>query len=255
MTVSWETQLASHDAEHIWVRGVDLAAELIGRASFSEVVWLLVMGRRAAAAETQMIDAILVALMEHGMTPSAVVSRVTYSLAPEAMQGAVAAGLLGVAGIVLGAMEQCGGMLTELVGDDGASSQIVADRVRTLVEAYASDHQRIPGIGHSFHVNGDPRAARLLLMARETFAATPYVDAMELISEQAEEVLSRRLPVNVTGAVSAVLLELGVPAPIHRGFALMARTAGLVAHIQEERDHPITPGFRRAIRSSAAGGA
>lgn len=241
------TQIATHDLHHIWVRGLDLTTDLMGKLTFGEVVFLLVGGRLPDERERRLVDAILVSLVEHGLTPSAVISRVTYSVAPEAIQGAVAAGLLGVGTYVLGSMEECGQILTR-IDAEVAGGAATEDSVRGIVAEYRAAKKRLPGIGHAVHTEGDPRAARLLAIAEECGKSGTYVRALEELARQATTSAGKRLPLNVTGAVAAMLLELGVPWQLHRGFALISRTAGLVAHIGEELTSPITPAFRQLTR-------
>lgn len=241
------TAISSYDRHHVWVRGRDLTAELVGQVSFTDMTFLLVAGRLPEADERTLVDAVLVTLVEHGLSPSAMVSRLTYSVGPEALQGAVAAGLLGAGSLILGSMEACGRLLTRLDEEVAAG----ADRraaARRIVEEYRAAGTRVPGIGHSIHTDGDPRAARLYEVAEACGRRGGHLDALDDVAAAAEEVTGRFLPVNATGAIAAILLELGVPWQLHRGFALISRTVGLVAHIGEERTAPITPGLRRLLR-------
>jgi citrate synthase len=247
------TRLASNDLHHIWLQGLDLTGEVMGNFTFTEVMFLLIAGRKPDQDETKLVDAVLVALMEHGLTPSAVVARVTYSLVPEAIQGATAAGLLGVGGVVLGSMEDCGQILTRVVEATG-SGVAVDEAMREVVAEYRTDRRMIPGVGHAIHTEGDPRAGRLLEIAGECGKRGAYVEAAEALEREVGRSTGRSLPLNVTGAVAAVLLELGIPWRLHRGFALISRTAGLIAHIREELEDPITPAFRALTRGAPAEG-
>jgi citrate synthase len=243
------TDLASHDLHHIWVRGHDLTAELMGRRSFAEVVMLLIAARFPDERECRVVDAVLVSLMEHGLTPSAFTARVTYSVSPESLQGAVAAGLIGVGSQVLGSMEECGRLLTRIAQECEAGAD-ASDVAEDIVAEYRAARSYLPGLGHAIHTEGDPRASRLLDIAAENGVAGANVDALRALAQAAAR--HRPLPVNVTGAVAAVLLELGIPWQLHRGFSLISRTAGLVAHIGEEINQPITPALRTLMRSPSA---
>lgn len=247
----FKTELAAHDRDHIWIRGIDLASDAMGARTFSEVVYLLVCGRLPETRELRLFDAVLVSLVEHGLTPSALVARVTYSVAPESLQGAVAAGLLGAGSVVLGSMEDCGRLLTE-VQAKVASGRSRSQAIHGLVTEYRASGRRLPGIGHVIHTNGDPRASRLYDLAEECGYRGIFLETMEELAEVAEAVTGKRLPINVTGAVAAILLELGVPWRLHRGFALISRSAGLVAHVGEELTSPITPALRQLIREGVA---
>lgn len=245
-----KTEIAAHDLHHIWVRGLDLTADVIGSLSFGDMVFLLLTGRRPEPAELRLVDAMLVSLVEHGLTPSAMVARVTYSVAPESLQGAVAAGLLGAGSVVLGSMEECGQLLTR-VSDEVAAGSGRSDAVARIVSEYRAAGRHLPGIGHAIHTEGDPRAVRLAALAEECGFRGSYLAALDEVVELASAG-GKRLPANVTGTISAILLELGVPWPVHRGFALISRTAGLVAHVGEEMAEPITPALRRLMREDEA---
>jgi citrate synthase len=249
------TEIASHDLSHIWVRGLDLSADVLGKLSFTEVVFLLIVGRIPDPVDTRLLDAILVSLVEHGLTPSAVVARMNYSVAPESLQGAVAAGLLGVGSRVLGSMEECGQLLTRIdqqVEVGGKSTSVAAAEVAA---EYRAQRKRLPGLGHAIHTEGDPRVSRLFEIAAECGHHGRFVAALQELRHAAESSSGRALPLNVTGAVAALLLELGVPWQLHRGFALISRSAGLVAHIGEEMQRPITPAIRKLVREDASNGA
>jgi citrate synthase len=188
--------------------------------------------------------------MEHGLTATAISARMTYWAAPEAIQGAVAAGLLGAGSKVLGSMEECGQILTRIDTAVAAGAERTAV-IGEIVTEYREQGRHLPGLGHAIHTEGDPRAARLLEIAAEYGYRGRHVEAVTELHRVAEERVGRRLPLNVTGAIAAILLELGIPWPLHRGFALISRTAGLVGHIGEELTNPITPEIRKQMFSSA----
>jgi citrate synthase len=246
----FKTDISSYDRHHIWVRGMDLTADIMGQLTFTDVVWLLIAGRLPEARERTLLDAVLIALMEHGLTATAISARMTYWAAPEAIQGAVAAGLLGAGSKVLGSMEECGQLLTRI----DAAVAAGADRTAVIDEIlreYREQGRHLPGLGHAVHTEGDPRATRLLEIAGECGYRGRHVEAVEELHRLAEERVGRRLPLNATGAIAAILLELEVPWQLHRGFALISRTAGLVGHIGEELRNPITPEIRKQMFASA----
>jgi citrate synthase len=144
------TRIARHDLHHIWVRDYDLTSELMGSASFTEMIFLLVCGQLPSASDRRLLDAILNSLVEHGLTPSAVAARLTYAIAPEAIQGAVAAGLLGAGSVLLGSMEECGMLLTRMAEEAGAGTDASAVAAQIVAE-YQASRRRIPGVGHSIH--------------------------------------------------------------------------------------------------------
>ncbi len=227
------TALCSTSATDILVRGKSLPRELIGTVSFTEMIWFQLLGIEPTAAQRALLDASLVTLMEHGLTPTAVTARMTYTSAPEAMQGAVAAGLLSVGSLFVGTMEGCGQLLDRIaVGDDMAS--VAVDIVR---EARATK-LRLPGLGHPVHQPTDPRTEALFALAREHNVFGAHCRALEALASAAAEILGRPLPPNATGAIAAVMLDVGMPAGILRGLALISRCAGLVGHIHEEQQDP-----------------
>jgi len=227
------TSIASHSADDVFIRGKSLCKELIGRHSFTEMIYFQVLGRMPTADQTVMIDACLVTLMEHGLVPSVLAARLTYSSAPEALQGAVAAGLLGVGSVFVGAMEGCAALLARIVAaEDGEG-----EAKRIAVEHRAA-RTPLPGFGHPTHKPDDPRAQRLLALARERGIAGRHVAAIETLSAAIDAVYGRHITINATGAIAAVLGDCGVPSAIARGFGLIARCAGLVGHLYEEHTNP-----------------
>jgi citrate synthase len=227
------TSIASHSAEDVFIRGVSLCRELIGRRSFTEVMYFQIVGRMPTPDQAMLIDACLVALMEHGLTPSVLSARLTYSSAPEALQGAVAAGLLGVGSRFVGSMEGCAALLARIVSaEDGE-----AEASRIAVEHRAAKTP-LPGFGHHIHKPDDPRAQRLLELVRERNVAGKHVAAITALSSAIDATYGRHITINATGAIAAILGDCGVPAGIARGFGLIARCAGLVGHLSEEQQQP-----------------
>ncbi|MEV4097910.1 citryl-CoA lyase [Streptosporangium saharense] len=248
------TAVGAADEHHVQVRGLDLVDDLIGELTYTEVALLAVTGRRPTPAEAKVVDAVLVSLLDHGLTPSALAARLTFWSAPEAIQGAVAAGLLGAGSVLLGSMEGCGRLLTDVaddVADHVATGAEAREAVDTRLRAIVDAGGRIPGLGHSLHRDGDPRAGKLLAVARDQGVAARHVEHLELVVERAAALTGKALPLNATGAAAALLLEVGVPWRLHRGFALMSRTAGLVAHVGEELESPIAPAVRAALRAAS----
>ena len=215
-------------AEKIVVRGHDLS-DLIGRVSLGDFAFLELKGRLPTAEESVVFNAITVTLVEHGITPSAIAARMTYLGAPEALQGAVAAGLLGMGDRFGGPAEEAARMLQENI--EGGASQIVA-RYRDL-------KRPVPGLGHPIHKPVDPRTARLFEVAAANGFSGRYVELIEAISKEASRVFKRELPVNATGAIGAIASEMGFSWQVCRGLAVMGRAIGLVAHLQEEAQDAI----------------
>jgi len=231
---SWlRTGIGRSTPDAITVRGRDLATELMGKVTFSELAFLLTAGRMPSPGETRLFDAGLVALADHGLTPSVLAARLTWTGATDSLQGAVAAGLLGAGNVFLGVVEDTARFLAAILADDAADA---AERaVRTEIAA----GRRIPGLGHPVHKAEDPRTPRLYAIAEDAGIPTPHLGMLRRVAEAHAAATGKTLPVNGAGAAGAAWADLGFPPAIVRGFALLARTAGLVGHLAEEMEHPI----------------
>jgi len=228
------TGIAFSTAEDVFVRGKSLTRELIGHFTFTEMIVFQILGRRSSPAETRVIDACLVALMEHGLTPSALAARLVYSSATEAMQAAVAAGLLAVGSRFVGTTDDCGQLLERMLTAGGD----LDDQARAIAREHHGSKRSVPGFGHPLHKPDDPRALRLLEIAREEGVAGAHVAAVQALSRAVDEVHGKHITLNVTGAIAALLGDCGVPREILRGFSIIARAAGLVGHVHEEQQKP-----------------
>ncbi len=227
------TRIAFSTPDDIVIRGRSLPRELMGTLSFTEMIFFEIAGRVPSASERAVVDACLVALMEHGLTPSVLATRLVYSSSPEAMQGAVAAGLLGVGSRFVGTVEGCALLLRRVA--DAADAPAEAARV---VAEHRAARSSLPGFGHPSHTPDDPRTPRLLAIAREGGVAGRHIAAIEALSAALDRALGRHVTINATGAVAAALADCGIPVEIMRGFALIARCAGLVGHVHEEQQRP-----------------
>jgi citrate synthase len=236
------TRICTVTPDDVIVRGRSLPRELIGKLTFTEMAWLQAMGSLPSPDQTAILDACLVTLMEHGFTPSVIAARATYAAAPESLQGAVAAGLLGVGGTFAGSMEPCGAILMRIVAGEDPT---------LIVRAHRAARTAVPGFGHPVHRPEDPRTARLLEVARERKIAHAHTDALTRLSAAVDAALGRHLPINATGAFAAVLLDAGAPLGILRGFALVARSAGLAGHLLEEQQDPAFPAMAAAVDRAA----
>ena len=223
------TSVGTSDADSITVMGRDVAGELMGKATLTEVAFLVVQRRMPTEGEARMLDAVLVSLADHGLTPTVLAARLTYTGAPESLQGAIAAGLLGGGSVFLGVVEDTARFLAKIL--DGEPEDLAA----AAREALAGHSGRVPGLGHPVHKVQDPRTPRLYAIAEETGTLGQH---LQLLREVAEA-HGRGLPINGAGVAGAALADLGFAPAIVRGFALLARTAGLVAHLAEERVQPL----------------
>lgn len=224
--------------DSITVRGYDLPNQLLGKIDLGGMAWLEITGRIPNPKEAEVFNSLLITLVEHGMTPQAIASRLISICSPEAMQASVAAGLLGVGSVFAGGSEQIARVLQTALEGKGASTDLNA-----LASEIVEDHVRrkapIPGIGHPLHKPIDPRTPVLFGIAEKNGFRGRYVALLEAISANAETRLKRTLPINATGAIGAVLSELGFPWRICRGVAIIGRAVGLVGHIAEEMRNPI----------------
>ena len=238
----YPTALGASSSDTITLLGQDLAADVMGSVGFGELSFWLATQRRPTAGEVRVFEAVLAALADHGYTPTAIVTRLTWLSAPDSVQGALAAGLLGGGSRFLGVTEDCGRFLHEVlaeadsVPEDEAGWDALA---LTTVRARRERDERVPGLGHHVHKDGDPRTPRLMQIAREEGLFGPHLQLFEAIGRMHPEVLGRTLPLNGAGVCGAALADLGLPVELLRAFALLARTAGLIGQLAEELRHPV----------------
>lgn len=249
-TPSGASHMAIAEADRIIVRGKDLCEEVIGHQSFTSYFLFLLTGETPSQNLVRMADATMVALAEHGLVPSVQATRMTLAAAPESIQGAVAAGLLGCGPVILGASETAGQLLIWLIDEAQSSGQSLETVAHIKLQEFRGQRKALPGFGHPVHKKGDPRAKKLIAMARECGVANSHVAALEALALQVEPVYGRPFPMNISAAIPAVLLDAGFPAGALKGIPLLARTASLVAHILEEQTRPI--GFKLAAAAEEA---
>lgn len=230
----------------IIVRGRDLCGELIGHVGFTDHVWLLVTGELPSPAQRAVLDATLVAIAEHGLVPSVQASRMTLAAAPEALQGAVAAGILGCGSVILGAAEAAGRLLGEVLAAGGSLEAAAAQQVRE----YRQARRAIPGYGHPLHKGSDPRVRRLYDVAAAAGVSGRHIEAAHAIERVLPDIVGKPLAMNVSVAIPAVLLDAGYPLLALKGVPILARTASLIAHLLEEQARPIGFVMSHAAASS-----
>jgi citrate synthase len=253
--LEFPTSLGISDADHIRLLGQDVATDLMGKVGFGELAFWLVTLRRPTAGEVRVFEAVLVALADHGFTPTAIAARLTYLSAPDSLQGALAAGLLGGGSRFLGVTEDCGQYLHEVLAaqtgdlpsDEAGWDALALETVRTTKAAGLF----VPGLGHPVHKAGDPRTPALIAIAQEEGLFGPYLRLFTAIGRVHDQVLGRTLPLNGAGVCGAALADLGLPVEELRGFALLARTAGLLGQLAEERRRPIGMDVYRAVDGRA----
>jgi citrate synthase len=236
----YETALGASTKDTITLLGQDLARDVMGDVGFGELAFWLAMQQRPTRAQTRVFEAVLAALADHGFTPTAIATRLTWLSAPDSVQGALAAGLLGGGSRFLGVTEDTGRFLhavlpADLPQDDAGWDALALETIR----AQRAAGTFVPGLGHPVHKDGDPRTPRLMQIAREEDCFGPHLQLFAAIGRMAPQVLGRTLPLNGAGVCGAALADLGLPLPLLRGFALLARTAGLIGQLAEELRRPI----------------
>ncbi len=240
------TSISTADADSITVRGRDLVSELMGRITFTDYFFLLTTGRAPTEDQRFFLDLLLVSIAEHGLVPTNQVARMTYAADPDFLQGAVAAGLLGCGKIILGTTESAGKFLLDANRRIAAEGLSVDDLVIEAREAGA----RIPGFGHPLHKPKDPRAQRILDLAEDRGVAGEHVRLARAVEDSVDRLWPKPLPMNVSMAIPAVLLDLDFPPSVLKAIPILARTASLLAHLAEESGTPI--GFVLAHHAEAA---
>lgn len=228
------TRLCTHTLTSLHYGDADLVEDLLGKKTFTEVMLMQILGRIPRPVDMRIADMVLVVLMEHGLTPSAIATRLIYMSAPENLQGAVSAGLLAVGSSFVGTMENCSVLLDRILAAQDPDAEALAI-ARDCKERKAP----VPGFGHHLHKPVDPRAYKLLELGQaESELDGAHIGALKRLSAAVDEVSGRPITINATGAVAALLGEIGVPTAVMRGFAVISRAAGLVAHIVEEQQSP-----------------
>ena len=240
------TSLCTYDATSIHIRGKNLCDDLIGKVTFTEMFFLDVFGKLPSHNEMVVIDAVLVTLMEHGLPPSAIATRLTYSSAPEAMQGAIASGLLGAGSVMLGTLGKSALLLRKIVEDpEGIDAAALRE-----AQWHRTNRVPVPGFGHPHHKPDDPRTLRLFELAEEIGLNGRYVSACRTLGKHVDEVYGKHLTINASAAMGALLSEIDMPPAYMQGFAIVSRAAGLVAHIAEEMRSPAAWVMTAAARKS-----
>jgi citrate synthase len=240
------SRIAQAYPDRVEVRGRDLTGDVMGRLGFTEYFHLLLTGREPTEDEAFFLDLLLVSIAEHGLMPSNVAARMTLAADPDSLQGAVAAGILGAGPVVLGSSEECARLLAQGVASGSEPAAVGRDIARAIHEAGG----RIPGFGHPVHRPVDPRAERILELADERTVSGPNVALARALRDAVAETWEKPLPMNVSMAIAAVLLDLGYPPDVAKAVPILARTASLLAHLAEERERPI--GFTLAGKAEEA---
>ena len=217
--------------DRVEIRGRDLTGDLMGRLTFTEYFHLLLTGDEPTEEQRYFLDLLLVAIAEHGLMPSNVAARMTLAADPGSLQGAVAAGILGAGPVVLGSSEPCARLLADAV--------VSGRRPREIAQAIHDEGGKVPGFGHPLHRPVDPRAERILELADERGVSGAHTAFARGLREAVPEVWGKPLPLNVAMPIASVLLDLGFPVATVKSVPILARTAGLLAHLAEEHEQPL----------------
>ncbi len=248
--------ISTANADTIVVRGADLCQDIIGQMNFGDYFYFLLTGKKADAKASALLNACMVAIGEHGMVPSVQAARMTLAAAPDAMQGAVAAGILGCGSVILGASETAGRLFLQIEAEAAVLNGGVEAAAHKLVSALRANRQSVPGYGHPLHKELDPRVKALFELSKKVGGGQKYVDISLAVEAVIPKIVGKALKLNVSAAIPAVLLGVGFPVNALKGVPMLARTASLIAHMSEELDNPI--GFalsNEAIRDQEYTGA
>jgi citrate synthase len=243
------TAIAAASSDRVTVRGHDLAQDLMGRATFTEYVFLLATGRAPTEEQRFFLDLSLVALAEHGLTPSVQAARMTYDADPAALQGAIAAGVLGCGTVILGAADLCRKVIEDVLSRVDACG-VLDVAALDVAREHRERRMPLPGYGHPLHKPVDPRAERMIALARERGVAGRSVEAALALTKAAAATWGKPLPMNVSMTIAATLRDVEIPPGLIRAVPILARTAGLIAHCIEEAETPI--GFLMASKGEEA---
>ncbi len=243
-TAPLTTEISTLDEKGIYVRGKSLVDDIIGEISFTQMIYLHVMGRMPTDGERKILDAVLVTLVDHGLVAS-LGARMVYLGAPDAIQGAIATGILQLGSQFGGVMELVGGLLEEIIAASDPDA-----KAKEIVERYRSQKRPVPGFGHPDHRPEDPRTPKLLAVAESAGVEGRYIAALRTLAKAVDTALGKHITINATSGLAALLGEIGIPCKIMRGFAAISRAAGIVGHINEEIQRPAAFTVTRMIQDA-----
>lgn len=232
MSDAWETKITQIRPNEVRVRGYDIA-ELMGRVSFGAAVYLILMGDLPDEKTGRLMDAIVVSSIDHGATPPSCLAARTVASTGAGLSQSVAAGVMSINRHHGGAIEDCARQLREIINRKHAMGISFEEAARVELDEMKSRGARMSGFGHRIHA-ADPRTARLFELAEEAGVCGEHVAAARAV-ERVFAGKGRPLPINVDGAIGAILADMGFPPEVMNGVFMIARVPGLVAHVSEER--------------------
>ena len=230
--------ICTSDPKRIEIRGKDLANEIMGHYGFTDFFFFLVTGQKPSDQQRYFLDLLLVAIAEHGLTPTAQAARMTLAAAPDSLQSAVAAGILGCGTVVLGTAELCANVLAEAAKrvDAGEDPDAVVNDIAARIRKAGG---KMPGFGHPIHHPVDPRTERIFELVEQRGIGGRHVDLLKRMRGAVAKAWGRPMPLNVSGPIAAVLMDLDFPSTMIKAVPILARTAGLLGHLAEEQRKPI----------------
>ena len=228
----WKTRIAEASSRRILVRGYDIQ-ELMENLTFAEAVYLVINGDLPTKNQGRMMDALLISACDHGISPSAVLSRYV-AAAGVPFQVSLAAGLLPFGDLQGGAMEELSRILQEAIGKKQSKNMEIDQLAKEIVASYVDNRKRLPGFGHPEHPRGDPRVPKLFELARKFEVLGDHIRLIQRLDRALAEKKGRRFPPNIDGGIAGVISDLGFDWRTSRAFILISRSAGLAAHIFEE---------------------
>jgi citrate synthase len=229
----WTSAITKVEPNKLSIRGYAVD-ELIGRTGFGQMVYLLLKGEMPEENTSKMIEAILVSSIDHGTTPPSVLSALTVASTGAPLNASAAAGILSISAYHGGAIEDCMHILQNAVEIKNNTKHGFEEAAKEIIQTYRSEKKRLAGFGHRLHTN-DPRKNKLFSVAEENGLFGDFCRMANTIASQLEKITGKQLPLNVDGAIAALLCEMDFDPVLANGFFMIARMPGLIAHIYEEK--------------------
>lgn len=229
---SWKTAITEIQPNHVRVRGYDIA-DLMGHVSFGAAVYLILRGELPSNEIGRLMDAILVSSIDHGATPPSVLAARTVASTGATLSASTAAGIMSINRHHGGAIEDCARQLGHIANRSRELGHELDQMAAIVLEEMKQEGRRMAGFGHRIHTS-DPRTARLFDLAKQAGVNGPHMQAA-LAVERVFKSSGKPLPINVDGAIGAILADLGFPSEVMNGLFMIARMPGLIAHVVEEQ--------------------
>jgi citrate synthase len=230
---TWKTAITKVEPNKLLLRGYRID-ELMGNVSFAQAIFLAIKGELPSKEEAKMIDVMLVSSIDHGVTPPSCLSARTIASAGAPLNAALAGGILAISKHHGGAIEDCMKVIQQAVKRKKETHKTEEETAALLLKEYKEKNKRFPGFGHRYHTR-DPRTVRLFQIASDLGIAGEHVQMARAIETALEREGGKKLPINVDGAIAALLCEMNFPPELANAFFIFARIPGLVAHVYEEQ--------------------